>query len=110
VSTADRPPIWLIALLLVAAFSFQGTRGLWEPDEGRYAAAGVNMERSGDWLVPTMDGEHPYLTKPPIVYWALASSFALMVLFETAAVFAFAEAWAGPTPHLGATDVAQLGG
>jgi len=72
------PPLWLVALLVFMAFVFQGTRGLWEPDEGRYASAGVNMERSGDWLVPTIDAEHPHLTKPPIVYWALASSFTLL--------------------------------
>ena len=67
-----------MALLVFMAFVFQGTRGLWEPDEGRYASAGVNMERSGNWLVPTIDAEHPHLTKPPIVYWALASSFTLL--------------------------------
>jgi len=69
-----RPIWWLLALLVVMAFAFQGTRGIWEPDEGRYTATGINMLKSGDWLVPTVDGEHPHLTKPPITYWALAAS------------------------------------
>jgi 4-amino-4-deoxy-L-arabinose transferase-like glycosyltransferase len=73
-----RPPVWLVALLVVLAFSFQGTRGIWEPDEGRYTSAGINMHESGDWLVPTLDREHPHLTKPPMTYWALATSFALL--------------------------------
>ena len=69
-----RPPWWLVALLVLMAFAFQGTRGIWEPDEGRYTAAAINMLKSGDWLVPTVDGEHAHLTKPPITYWALAAS------------------------------------
>jgi 4-amino-4-deoxy-L-arabinose transferase len=43
------------------------------------------MLEHADWLVPTIDGEHPHLTKPPIVYWALASSFAVLGLNEWAA-------------------------
>lgn len=80
-----RPPWWLAALLVVLAFSFQGTRGIWEPDEGRYSAVGINMLESGDWLVPTADGENPHLTKPPITYWALAASFGLFGTNEWAA-------------------------
>ena len=79
------PPAWLVALLLLMAFAFQGTRGIWEPDEGRYTSAGLNMYESGDWLVPTIDGEHPHLTKPPVTYWALAASFALLGRNEWAA-------------------------
>jgi 4-amino-4-deoxy-L-arabinose transferase len=80
-----RLPWWLPVLLLLIAFAFQGSRGIWEPDEGRYSSAGINMHESGDWLVPTVDGEHPHLTKPPLVYWALAGSFALLGHNEWAA-------------------------
>jgi 4-amino-4-deoxy-L-arabinose transferase-like glycosyltransferase len=82
---AARPPAWLLALLFVVAFAFQGTRGIWEPDEGRYSSAGIHMHENGDWLVPTVDGEHPHLTKPPLTYWALAASFALLGHHEWAA-------------------------
>jgi 4-amino-4-deoxy-L-arabinose transferase len=86
---------WLLALLLGLAFAFQGTRGLWEPDEGRYSSAGINMHESGDWLIPSIDGEHPHLTKPPITYWALASSFALLGHNEWAARLPSALAFVG---------------
>jgi 4-amino-4-deoxy-L-arabinose transferase len=85
----------LVALLLLLAFAFQGTRGIWEPDEGRYASAGINMAESGDWLVPTVDGEHPHLTKPPVTYWALAASFGLLGHHEWAARLPSALAFVG---------------
>jgi 4-amino-4-deoxy-L-arabinose transferase-like glycosyltransferase len=75
----------LVAVLLLLAFAFQGTRGIWEPDEGRYTAVALNMLESGDWLLPTVDGEHPHLTKPPLTYWALAGSFAAFGRNEWAA-------------------------
>jgi len=90
-----RPPAWLVALLVLLAFAFQGTRGLWEPDEGRYSAAGLNMLESGDWLVPTLDGVHPHLTKPPVTYWALAASFAVFGENEWAARLPGALAFVG---------------
>lgn len=80
-----RPPWWLIVLLCLMAFAFQGTRGIWEPDEGRYSSTAINMFESGDWLVPTIDGEHPHLTKPPMVYWAIAPSIGLFGYNEWAA-------------------------
>jgi len=91
----DRPVWPLLALLLVLAFAFQGTRSIWEPDEGRYTATGINMYEHGDWLVPTIDGEHPHLTKPPITYWALATSFAVFGLSEWAARLPGALAFVG---------------
>jgi 4-amino-4-deoxy-L-arabinose transferase len=89
------PPWWLVALLVVMAFAFQGTRGLWEPDEGRYTAAGLQMVESGDWLVPSIDGERPHLTKPPITYWAIASSVAILGYDEWAARLPGALAFVG---------------
>src|SRR5215218_6329344 len=86
---------WLLALLCVIAFAFQGTRGIWEPDEGRYSSAGINMHEHGNWLVPTVDGEHPHLTKPPMIYWALASSFAAFGHNEWAARLPSALAFVG---------------
>jgi 4-amino-4-deoxy-L-arabinose transferase len=90
-----RPPWWLVALLVLMAFTFQGTRGIWEPDEGRYTATALNMLKSGDWLVPTVDGEHPHLTKPPITYWALAASMGTFGRNEWAARLPGALAFVG---------------
>ncbi len=95
-STAHtRVPLWLVALLCLMAFAFQGTRGLWEPDEGRYSSGGIQMQQSGDWLIPTVDGEMPHLTKPPVTYWALAASFALLGHNEWAARLPGALAYVG---------------
>ena len=68
---------WLVAtLLLVLAFAFQGSRGLWDPDEGRYSAVALQMLESGDWLVPRLSDHQEHLTKPPLYYWAVATSIA----------------------------------
>lgn len=68
--------ILVSAWLLLAAFAFQGTRALWEPEEGRYTAVALQMLDSGDWLLPRLNDEQIHLTKPPLTYWALAASVA----------------------------------
>ena len=90
-----RPPWWLVAVLLLIAFAFQGSRAIWEPDEGRYTGASLNMLASGDWLVATFDGEHQHLSKPPMIYWALARSFGLFGINEWAARLPGALAFVG---------------
>ncbi|HTD27818.1 MAG TPA: glycosyltransferase family 39 protein [Xanthomonadaceae bacterium] len=72
------PPL-LLPILLALAFvlPFQGTRPLWGTDEGRYSAVAVEMLDSGDWLLPHRHPDHPHLSKPPLTYWAMASSMAV---------------------------------
>ncbi len=41
--------------------------------EGLRAIIGKEMYRTGDWVVPKLYGE-PILTKPPLFYWAIAST------------------------------------
>ncbi len=67
----------LLLGLLTYAFAFQGSRGLWEPDEGRYTAVAVEMLRLGDPLVPMLHHERPHFTKPPLTYWTLAAAIAV---------------------------------
>lgn len=78
---------WRIAVAALAVFIlfFQlGTRGLNEPDEGRYAEVGREMAASGDWLVPRFNGiEH--LSKPPVTYWLIALSIKVFGVNEWAA-------------------------
>ncbi len=62
----------LLALLL--ALSFQGARGLWGPDEGRYSNIALQMVESGDWVTPRRHPEHTHFAKPPLTYWAIAAS------------------------------------
>src|SRR5262245_44388637 len=46
----------LVGFVLLLSLGFLGTRGLWEPDEGRYAAVAWEMVASGDYLTPTLNG------------------------------------------------------
>lgn len=68
---------WLVIVICVMAFAFQGTRALWEPDEGRYTAVALQMLDSGDFLLPRLNDERPHLTKPPITYWIIAAGIAM---------------------------------
>lgn len=65
--------LWLALLALV----FQGSRGIWEPDEGRYLAVAQQMLQTGNFLVPQLESGQSHLTKPPLTYWAIAGSMAM---------------------------------
>jgi len=71
------PTFWIAALALVLALGFLGSRGIWDPDEGRYTNVALNMLDSGDWLNPRRNDEIGHWTKPPLTYWAIASSIAV---------------------------------
>ena len=83
------PAFLLILLVLLLAFAFQGSRGLWSPDEGRYVGVALEMIERGDYLHPHLHFEHPHYTKPPLTYWAIAASLNL---------FGHSE-WAARLPH-----------
>ena len=58
-----------------------GYAPLWNPDEGRYAAAAYEMAHPfdgarPDWLVPHLNTV-PRLNKPPLVYWGIAGAYGL---------------------------------
>lgn len=66
---------WRIAVLsMTLAFAFLGSRGIWDPDEGRYTNVALNMLDSGDWLNPHRNEDIGHWTKPPLTYWAIAAS------------------------------------
>jgi 4-amino-4-deoxy-L-arabinose transferase len=67
----------VLALVTIAvACAFQGSRGLYETTEGRYAEVAREMVSSGDWVTPRLDGE-AHWTKPPLTYWAIAAGLSL---------------------------------
>jgi len=87
---------WLIVLIVLAyAIAFQGMRGLYSPDEGRYTNVALNMLDSGDWLKPMLHPEVEHWSKPPLTYWAVASSVAVFGHNELAARLPGALAFAG---------------
>src|SRR5262245_35821751 len=73
----------IAAMVLLAIVWFGGLeyRGLFQPDEGRYAEISREMLASGDWITPRLNGLK-YFEKPPLQYWATAVSFALFGLDE----------------------------
>lgn len=49
-----------------------GRCGLLGPDEPRYAAIGLQMDRSHDVVLPVLWGK-PWFEKPPLLYWMTAA-------------------------------------
>ena len=75
-----------LSLVLLSAVVFFGNLAypFIEPDESRYAQIALEMNQSGDYIVPRLNHE-PYLDKPPLLYWATATSFRLFGTTELAA-------------------------
>jgi 4-amino-4-deoxy-L-arabinose transferase-like glycosyltransferase len=72
--------------LALAAFLLLWNLGyapVWNPDEGRYVSASLEMLTPLDggstpnWIVPHLNGI-PRLNKPPLVYWSAASLFKVL--------------------------------
>ncbi len=123
-----RPPHWAWFLLPLAAYA--STRGLWAPDEPRYAQVALEMVQRADYLVLHRCGEL-YPDKPPLLYWIAAalgsvsawspavmrwvSLFSMAVCAMTTRAFALRwwsareAAWA-PVFFLGMALVAEIGG
>jgi 4-amino-4-deoxy-L-arabinose transferase-like glycosyltransferase len=90
---------WIDGVLLFAAFillAFDiGHYGLFEPHEGHFAGVAREMVLRGDWVTPTLNGA-PYLNKPPLLYWLIATSYKIFGIHEFAARLPVALAgWAG---------------
>lgn len=73
----------LAALGLISFFYGLGAVGLIGPDESRYAEVARGMVEREDWVIPHLRGE-AWLDKPPLYYWATASSMLLLGETETA--------------------------
>jgi 4-amino-4-deoxy-L-arabinose transferase-like glycosyltransferase len=83
-----------IIALLVFSLAFQGSRGLWEHDEGRYTNIALQMLQTGDYIVPCLNDSIPHFTKPPLTYWAIAGGISLLGWNEWGARLANALAFA----------------
>ena len=70
----QRSFLWTLLLALLLGFAFQGARGIWDADEGRYVNVALQMLDSGDWSLPRRHPDTLHLTKPPLTYWAIAAS------------------------------------
>jgi len=75
-------PWWgVMIFVLVLAFAFQGSRGIWEPDEGFYGNVALRMLDSGDWWIPRLN-DLIFLDKPPLHYWGMAAGMAVFGVGE----------------------------
>lgn len=77
---------WPLILLLAFPLLFLHLGGwaLFDPDEGRYASIPREMLLSGDFVTPTQNAIK-FFDKPPLLYWAIAASYAVFGVQEWAA-------------------------
>jgi 4-amino-4-deoxy-L-arabinose transferase-like glycosyltransferase len=66
----------LILLWIVLTVAGLGIAPLFDYDEASYAQTAVEMRNSGNWLLPTLNGQ-PYYDKPAFLYYCMNASFAL---------------------------------
>ena len=83
---------WLKAILICAGFAalyllIAGSSTLWDRDEPRYARATAEMVESGNYLVPTFNGE-VWFDKPILLYWLMSVPVRLLGPSEIACRFA----------------------
>jgi 4-amino-4-deoxy-L-arabinose transferase-like glycosyltransferase len=64
----------VVVIIAVAWLGGIEQRGLFFPDEGRYAEIPREMTASGDWVTPRLNGLK-YFEKPPLQYWLTAGAF-----------------------------------
>lgn len=69
--------LFVIGFGLLLGFAFQGTRGLFSPDEGRYTDAALQMLDTGNYMAPAYSPDEVNFSKPPTTYWVIAASMKL---------------------------------
>jgi len=77
----------LVTCLTILAFSFQGSRGIWQPDEGYYTGTAVTMIAKDTLLIPYLGEEEIFLDKPPMIYWGIIAGLKLFGHSEFAVRF-----------------------
>ena len=66
------PYAWLAVLPLLGWWAY----GLFDLDEGYYAAVAAEMNRRGEWITPYYNG-HPWFEKPILLYWVAKPCLAI---------------------------------
>lgn len=78
-------PVWVsIAAFMAVAVAGILLRPLLPIDETRYVTVAWEMHLSGDWFVPTKNGDL-YTHKPPLLFWLMNLAWALTGVTEFAA-------------------------
>lgn len=79
----------LLLLTLVGVVTLvpgSGTLPLMDRDEPRFARATIEMQQSGDWIVPHFNGQYRF-DKPPLTYWLMSVGYRLFGPTEFGARF-----------------------
>jgi len=77
----------LVVCLAILAFSFQGSRGIWQPDEGYYTGTAVTMIAKDNFFIPYLGKYEIFLDKPPMIYWGIIAGLKLFGHSEFAVRF-----------------------
>lgn len=72
-----RPLLFVLVLAGLSTLLFQGSRGLYESTEGRYAECARQSAAAGSLWEPVLNGK-PHWTKPPVTYMITAAGMALL--------------------------------
>lgn len=89
--------VWsTIGLALLGLFGWLGYMPVDNrSDEARRGLVALEMVLSGNYIVPTLNGQ-PYLNKPPLFNWLIAASFQLFGRFDSLALrMPMALSWVG---------------
>src|SRR5438105_12797862 len=78
------PALLLVLGMATPLFFARLDAPLLEPQEPRYAEIPRQMLAEGRLLVPVLHGQ-PYLDKPPLLYWLVMGSYALLGVHDWAA-------------------------
>ncbi len=77
-ATLPKRPLLVVTLLAIAVgFAFQGTRGLYESTEGRYAECARQSMEQGTLDEPVLNGVNHW-TKPPLTYYMIAGGMEVL--------------------------------
>ncbi|MFM8891529.1 MAG: glycosyltransferase family 39 protein [Planctomycetia bacterium] len=76
-------PMVIVAAIASLALGIAATP-FWDEDEPRFAAIARTMVETGDWIVPTFNGELA-VDKPVLMHWAMAAAYSLFGTSEVAA-------------------------
>jgi 4-amino-4-deoxy-L-arabinose transferase-like glycosyltransferase len=78
--------VWILVAAGAVFFFNLGYAALFDDDEGFYGTCAREMFVSGDWMLPTFNGE-VFTEKPPLMFWLMGVGFQLFGITEFAARF-----------------------
>jgi 4-amino-4-deoxy-L-arabinose transferase-like glycosyltransferase len=78
--SGTRPGLQILLLLAISlsiALAFQGSRGIYAPDEGYYVSVAQGMNETRDYVIPRSQLQ-TWLDKPPLNCWGIAAGLQVL--------------------------------